>query len=149
MPNQAVLRTVVDELLDLVKARKKISVEDAAKELKMSMSSAQSIVDFLVEEKVFGIEYKFTTPYIYLYSEAPVMARAKEKGFTEDMITKDIFYRKARDKNVPQEFIEGMWRKFLKSHLIQIRGEFIKMSKEKKISEEKIEELWARYLSYL
>ena len=149
MPDGTILRTVVDELLDLVKAKKKISVEDAAKELKMSLSSTQAIVDFLVEEKVFGIEYKFTTPFIYLYSEAPLMARAKEKGFTDEMVTRDIFYKKANEKNIPKDLIEGLWRKFLKSNLTQIREEFMKKSKEKKISEEKIEELWTRYLSYL
>ena len=149
MPDETILRTVADELLDLVKSRKKISVEDAAKQLKMSLPSMQAIIDFLVEEKVFGIEYKFTTPYIYLYSEAPLMARAKEKGFTDEMVTRDMFYKKAKDKGLPSDLIEGLWRKFLKINLLQIREEFIRKSKEKKLSDEKIEELWGKYLSYL
>ena len=60
-----ILKTSVDDLYELVESRKKISVDDAAKLLKLPVNIVQSLVDFLVEESIFGIEYKFTTPYIY------------------------------------------------------------------------------------
>src|SRR3989338_6336391 len=92
-----VLRTVADELLELVGKHKKISVEDASKKLKMPAASVQALVDFLVEEKVFGIEYKFTTPYIYLYKEGVKQAKGKENSGRQD--------RRALEK-VPFIFID-------------------------------------------
>lgn len=149
MADDNVLTTVADELLELVKKHKKISVEEAAKRLKSPLATIQALVDFLVEERVFGIEYKFTTPYIYLYKEGVKEAKGKEKGFTSGLITKEQFYQKAKDKKVPYEHIEGMWRKYLQQNLVHIRDEFLKKAKEKKIPEGKIEELWNKYLSYL
>ncbi|MBI2651963.1 hypothetical protein HYX00_00735 [Candidatus Woesearchaeota archaeon] len=148
-PNDAILRTTADELFELVKKSKKISVEEAAKRLKMPLASAQALVDFLVEEKIFGIEYKFTTPYIYLYKEGIKEAKGKDKGLTKELITKEQFYERAKEKSVPYEHIEGLWRKYLQQNLAHIREEFLRKAKEKKVAEEKIEDLWKKYLAYL
>ena len=148
-PNDAVLKTLADELLELVKRHKKISVEDAAKKLKIPLSTIQALVDFLVEERIFGIEYKFTTPFVYPYKEGIKEAKGSDKSFTKELTTKEQFYEKAKGKNVPYEYIEGMWRKYLQQNLVHIREEFLRKAKEKKVPEEKIEELWKRYLGYL
>ena len=148
-PNDTVLRTTADELLEIVKKSGKISVEEASKKLKMPIASVQALVDFLVEEKVFGIEYKFTTPYVYLYKEGVKQAKIKEKSFAKGLITKEQFYLKAKEKNAPYEHIEGMWRRYLQQNLASIREEFLRKAREKKTPEDKIEELWKRYLSYL
>ena len=147
--NDIVLRTVADELLELVKKSGKISVEEAAKKLKMPASSIQALADFLVEERVFGIEYKFTTPYIYLYNEGVKEAKRKERSFAKGLVTKGQFYEKAKEKKVPYEHIEGLWRKYLQQNLTHIREEFLRKAREKKVPEGKIEELWKKYLSYL
>ena len=149
MPNAEVLRTTADELLELVKKSRKISVEEAAKRLNMPAASVQALVDFLVEEKVFGIEYKFTTPYIYLYKESIKGPKGKDKGFAKGLVTKEQFYQKAKEKKVPYEHIGGMWRKYLQQNLAHLREEFLRKAVEKKIPEKKIEELWKKYLSYL
>lgn len=148
-PNDSLLRTSADELFELVKKSSKISVEEAAKKLKMPIQTIQALADFLVEENVFGIEYKFTTPFIYLYKEGINEAKGKEKGFTTGLITKEQFYEKAKGKNIPYEHIEGMWRKYLQQNLVYIREEFLKKAKEKRIPEERIDGLWKKYLSYL
>lgn len=148
-PNDAVLRTVADELLELVKKSKKIPVEEAAKKLKMPVATMQALVDFLVEERIFGIEYKFTTPYVYIYKEGIKEAKGKDKSFTTELITKEQFYEKAKDKHVPYEHIEGLWRKYLQQNIANIREEFLGKARVKKIPEEKIEELWKKYLAYL
>ena len=148
-PDSPILRTVADELLELVRKSRKISVEDAAKALKMPIASVQALVDFLVEEKVIGIEYKFTTPYIYLYREGIKEAKQKEKSFAEGLITKDQFYTKAKTKKVPHENIGGMWRKYLQQNLAHIREEFMRNARQKKVPEENMEELLKKYISYL
>ena len=94
-----VLRTVADELLELVRKSKKISVEEAAKKLKMPVDSVQALVDFLVEEKIFGIEYKFTTPYVYISEKASKKPYALIPALPDEgqggkiVVTKDDFYR--------------------------------------------------------
>ena len=149
LPNDQILRTVADELLELVKKNKKISIEEVAKQLKMPLETAQALIDFLIEEKVFGIEYKITTPYVYLYKEGVKWAKGKEKIFTKELVTKEHFYKKANERNVPHEYIEGLWKKYLQQNLAEIKKEFFAKSREKKVPEAKIEELWKRYLSYL
>lgn len=148
-PHDIVLRTVADELVDLVVKSKKISIEEAAKKLKAPVQAIQALVDFLVEERVFGIEYKFTTPYIYPYKEDVKSAKVKDRSFAKDLITKEQFYKRAKERNVPYEHIGGLWRKYLQQNLTHLREEFLKKAKEKKISKEKTEELWKKYLAYL
>ena len=143
------IRTSADDLLDLVKKKGKISVEGASKELGVSASTVQALVDFLVEEKIFGIEYKFTTPYIFINDESSKHSSSKDKAFTKDLVTKEQFYKKAKARNVPYENIEELWRKYLQQNLENLRNEFLRKAKEKKIDEEKIDELWNRYISYL
>ena len=143
------IRTIADELFDLVKKSGKISIEDAAGKMKVPIATIQALVDFLVEDKVFGIEYKFTTPYIYLYKDDIKSAKSKDRNLTKGLVTKEQFYERAKLKNVPYEYIEGMWRKYLKQNITNIREEFLKKSTERKVTEDKTEELWKRYLSYL
>ena len=148
-PKETVIRTVADELFELVKKKGKISVEDASKEMKMPLATIQALVDFLVEEKVFGMEYKFTTPYIYLYKEGLKSAKAKDRSFTKELVTKEHFYEAAKRKKIPYEYIEGLWHKYLKQNITNMREEVLRKAKEKKVPEEKIDDLWKRYLAYL
>lgn len=148
-PTDSVIRTVADELLELVKKSGKISVEEAAKKMKVPLSTTQALVDFLVEEKVFGIEYKFTTPYIYMYKEGAKAKREKERSFAKGLITKEQFYQIAKEKKIPYEYIAGLWRKYLKQNIVNLREEFLKKANEKNTPEDKVEELWQKYLSYL
>lgn len=147
-PDDNVLKTIADELVELVRKNKKISVEEVAKKLKVSVGSVQALADFLVEEKIFGIEYKFTTPYIYIYKEFKV-PKGRERSLTDDLVTKEQFYERAKSRKVPYENIEGLWRKYLQQNLVNIRQEFMSKAKEKKVPEDKLEELWNRYLAYL
>ena len=147
-PNESVLRTSADDLLELVKKFKKISLEEAAKKLNIPIETMQSLIDMLVEEKIFGIEYKFTTPYIYLYSDG-TKAKGNDNNLPEGLITKERFYENAKSKKVPYEFIEGMWRKYLQENMKSIKDEFLMKARKKKLSNDEIEGLWNKYLSYL
>ena len=148
-PNDTILRTVADELLELVKESNKISLDEAAKKLKIPIATMEALVDFLVEEKIFGIEYKFTTPYIYLYKEGIKEIKGKEKFFTKKTLSREQFYSQAKEKNVPYENIEGTWKNYIRQNMGYIREAFMKKARERNIPEEKIEELWRRYLDYM
>ena len=148
--NQDILKTSADELFDLVKKRQKISVEEAAKLLRLPQMTVQSLVDFLVEEKIFGLEYKFTTPFIYLgKEELGKKAVSKKASFIAKLATKEGFYERSKSRNIPHEKIESLWRKYLNQNLHNIKDEFYQKAKSKNVSKEKIDALWKKYISYL
>lgn len=143
-----VLKTGADDLYELVKSRKKISVEDAAKLLKIPDDIVQSLVDFLVEEKIFGIEYKFTTPYIYLSQK-----KQKDIGFQsippKKIIAKEEFFQKADKWNIPFEKINDLWKRYLQENISAIKEDFYTKAQSRNIQKEKIEDLWKEYLANL
>lgn len=52
-------------MLKILETKGKLQMSDLAKELDTSMALVENWIKFLVEERIVGIEYKFTTPYIY------------------------------------------------------------------------------------
>jgi chromosome segregation ATPase len=58
------LKTGVDRLVSLIKERKRISVPQAAKELGVSPVVVEEWADFLEEDDVISIDYKFATPWL-------------------------------------------------------------------------------------
>ncbi len=131
----AKIRTSVDELMELVKKETKIPLPKAAKQLGVHEKTVQSWVDFLVEEHILGIEYKFTTPYIYVQDEER-LERAKKRD--ENYTLKDFkngFYAKARDKDIPEEQIPHMWREHLRYTLQQHKQHFIDECKRRGVPE--------------
>src|SRR5574338_41480 len=101
------VRTGVDELMELVREEKRISIPDAAKRLKQPEKVVQNWVDFLVEEKLLGIEYKFTTAYIYL--NAPEKALILKQVESMESLRKE-FLDHAKEKNIPQDKITALWK---------------------------------------
>ena len=143
-----VLKTSADDLYGLVRLRKKISVEDAAKILKMPDKVVQGLVDFLVEERIFGIEYKFTTPYIYLSQEKEKKIEIESKP-EKRLITKEEFFQKSRGWNIQLEKINDLWKKYIQENLESIKEEFYIKANSRNLSKEKIESLWNKYIDYL
>ena len=142
------LRTSADELYELVESKKKLSVEEAAKMLKVPVKTTQALVDFLVEEKIFGIEYKFTTPYVYINRE-----KQKDVEFQsippKKIITQEDFFRKANQWKVPSEKINHLWKRYVQENIGPIKEEFYSKAKSRNIPMEKIEVLWKKYLPHL
>ena len=146
-----VLRTSADELYELVRARKKISVEEAAKLIRVPINTVHALVDFLVEEKIFGIEYKFTTPYVYIIEERPNGSSSFQSSFTKNksMITKEEFFEKAKSWNISFDRIYELWNKYIKENLDALKKEFYMKAESRGVSRENIDMLWKKYLSYL
>ena len=143
-----VLKTSADDLYELVKSRKKISVEDAAKILKVPNKIVQALVDFLVEERIFGIEYKFTTPYVYISQEKEKKIELESKH-EKRLITKEEFFQKTSKWNIPSEKINNLWKKYIQENLDFIKEEFYIKANSRKLSKEWIDELWSKYSTYL
>lgn len=146
-----VLKTSADDLYELVKSRKKISVDQAAKLIRVPINTVHALVDFLVEEKIFGIEYKFTTPYVYIIEERPNGILSFQRSFTknESIITKEEFFEKAKNLNISFDKIYELWNKYIKENMDAIKEEFYIKAESRGMSRENIDMLWKKYLSYL
>ncbi|MFH1682470.1 MAG: hypothetical protein ABIA37_01615 [Candidatus Woesearchaeota archaeon] len=92
MVNTSVIETGVDKLVGLIKAKKKLSVQDAGKTLGVGPVVVQEWADFLEEEGIISIVYKFATPYLCERKLSREEVKTKEKEFHGK---KEGFIRKA------------------------------------------------------
>lgn len=92
MDDSSLIETGVDKLVNLVRKRKKISIPDAARQLGVSIVVVEEWADFLEDEGIISIEYKFTTPYLIerLFTKDELEKKQKEFGGK-----KEAFVRKA------------------------------------------------------
>jgi hypothetical protein len=144
--SEELIKTGVDELLELLGSGSKIPLADAAKKLDVTMDVVQAWVDFLVEERIVGIEYKFTTPFIYL--NKPMTAKGTEQS-AEDSITiltfKKEFFDRARKNNIPETHIEKFWKNHLSQELELKKKYFYFEANQRKINN--IDGTWKEYES--
>ena len=84
------IETAVDSLVRLVKEKKIIALDDAAKMLGVPENIVNEWVSFLEEDKVLKIEYKMTRPYIKVAEDTLGIAAEKEdvSSEKENMIRK-------------------------------------------------------------
>jgi len=140
-----ILRTDVDDFIALVKEKGKLTIKDAAKMLGVPDRTVEVWTDFLVEERILGTEYKFTTQYIYLNLERDKNAAV---GHGE-VDTKEDFFEKAKTKKIPEHQAKMLWFKYLTMNEAKIKDSFMKKAKTKGLSLEKTKELWGKYYRYL
>lgn len=143
--DQDILRTDVDDFIELVRKNGKMTLSEAAKTLKLTEKTIEAWTDFLVEEKILGVEYKFTTAYVYMCSEEQ---KRTEAGFS-DFDTKEEFYEKAKKKNIPDYQIKVLWIKYISQNEEKIKAYFYSRCKDRGLSDDKTEELWKKYYRHL
>ena len=146
--NDEVIKTGVDDLLELLKGVNKISLSDAAVKLGISTSLVQSWVDFLVEEEIIGIEYKFTKPLIYLNKTVGKnnVTVQSEVEFTLQNY-KEEFWRRAVQRNIPGESIDLFWKNHLKEVVESKRELFFREARKRKL--DNLDKLWEDYTKVL
>ncbi|MFH1916648.1 MAG: hypothetical protein ABIJ21_05255 [Nanoarchaeota archaeon] len=139
------ITTGVDDLITLLSQYPKLSIDEAGKRLNVSKKVLKAWIDFLVEEKILGIEYTFTTPFIYLNR---TQEQEKTKKIKEEKITyqnfKDEFYEKAKKSSIPEDKMKQYWQEHLKQRLIQNKEFFMQEISNKNLPHG--EELWEKYM---
>jgi DNA repair exonuclease SbcCD ATPase subunit len=115
----SIIETGVDKLVKLINIKARISSSDAARELGVSSTVVMEWADFLEEEGIISIEYKFTKPYLVSRKMTKKEVEAKSKEFSGK---KDVFIRKAE---VSLSFLEREAKK-----LNKVKEEFDKIKKE-------------------
>lgn len=88
----SVIETGVDKLVNFIRAKKRTSIPEAAKELGVGPVVVEEWADFLEEEGIISIEYKFATPYLVERQLTKEEVKDKEKEFHSK---KEGFVRKA------------------------------------------------------
>jgi predicted ArsR family transcriptional regulator len=145
MEEREVLRTEVDDFLELIKKHQKVSLPDAAKEMRVPVQTIQAWTDFLVEEGIVGIEYKFTTPYVYIEERKKGKGGIGYLGFD----TKETFYEKAKKRNIAEGQIRLLWLKYLQANEDSMKKVFSDKCRERGMPVEKVDLLWKKYYTYL
>lgn len=141
------LKTSADQLMDLVRSKGKMTVAEAAKALNVSEKTVQSWVDFLVDEHILGVEYKFTTPYIYVHSEERLAkVRTDDKHYKLSDF-KEIFLKYAREKQMSQDKLPVLWEEHIKRVVLGQRQFFMDEARRRGIQNP--ERLFERYLEGL
>ncbi|HLP79068.1 MAG TPA: hypothetical protein VK158_00375 [Acidobacteriota bacterium] len=140
---EGVITTGVDDFIQFLEKNKLVSIDNAAKILHVAEPILQSWVDFLLEEGIIGIEYKFITPYVYLVKKP--QETQTMLGFTY----KEDFFTKARNKGMPDARIQQLWLLYLNDNVEKLRQEFFLKAKNRDIAEDKIAPLWNKYLQIL
>jgi hypothetical protein len=143
-----VVETAVDQLIRLLEQKNEpIPMAEAAKVLNVPMKTLESWVEFLVEENILGIEYKFTKPFIYLNKpkkeekKKPVMAEEEKPKIDK---FKEEFHKKAIMSKIPKEKISFLWRNHMLNHVNKKRDYFFMIARNKGFTN--IEPLWNKYL---
>lgn len=89
---ESIITTGADKLVLIINNKKKLSFKEAAKELDVGIQVIQEWAEFLEEEGIITIEYKFATPYLVKRELTRKEIEEKAKDFK---IKKDSVIRKA------------------------------------------------------
>ena len=146
---EEVVRTGVDDLLDILAHSAKVPLTEVATKLKVDANVIQAWVDFLVEEGIVGIEYRFTTPYIYLNK---VVDDKKDESKEEDekvniQYFKRQFWEKAKSNNIPESQVEMLWKNHIFQAMELQKKYFFFEAQRRKL--QKPEDLWKEYKELL
>jgi hypothetical protein len=143
--SEEVVKTGVDELLELLAHSAKIPLTEVAAKLKLDAGVIQAWVDFLVEEGIVGIEYRFTTPYIYMNKVVEKKKEAKEQKEESYNVQyfKRQFYEKAKSNNIPESHRDMLWKNHITQALELQKKYFFFEAQRRKI--QNIDKLWEEY----
>ena len=115
-----IIETGVDKLVKLIQQKQKISIPDAAKELGVSLTVIEEWADFLEEEGIISIEFKFTKPFLTIRGLTKKQIKEKSKEFSGK---KENFIRKAEGTLT---FLENEEKKLkdVKDKFDELKGDF-------------------------
>lgn len=139
------IETDVDRLLHLLEKKGQMSLSDAAKALNIPLKTVQAWVDFLVEEKVIGVEYKFTSPHIFLNKGENTLTKRKKEEFNLNLkYFHDNFVRRARENKIPESKIHTLWENHLVNKLELVKSFFYEEARRRNVPD--IDTYWKRFV---
>ena len=122
------METGVDRMMSVLEEKGKLSLTDLAKALEMPEGTLQLWVDFLVEERILGVEYKFTKPFVFLNKKQEKKAIVQE--LPEVDFFKKEFFEEAKKRQIPTNQILDLWQNHL-DEAIEKQKEFFSVRQKK------------------
>ncbi|MFP4119042.1 MAG: hypothetical protein ACLFTH_03225 [Candidatus Woesearchaeota archaeon] len=130
--------TGVDDLLNYLEDKDKVSLKDAAKDLKIPEETLQLWVDFLVEERILGTEYKFTKPFIYLNKKQASKKQVKKTSKKRELKDfKKEYIENAVKKKISEEKAEELWKQHLEEAIDKLEEYFYREAKKRNLNNPK------------
>ena len=123
------VETGVDRMMSVLEEKGKLSLTELSAILKMPESTLQLWVDFLVEETILGVEYKFTKPYVFLNKKKSDKAVVEE--LPEITFFKNAFFEGAKKRQIPSDKILDLWQNHLNDAIEKQKEFFFRESKKK------------------
>jgi hypothetical protein len=141
---EGTITTGVDDLINYLQGKDRVAMQDAAAFLNVPLDILQAWTDFLVEEKILGLEYKFTKPFIYLNKEEkPKKNKLVEHTAVPLSQIKQEFEERARGKQIPAIKIPELWRSHVLSAIATKKAYFMEQANRRHLQD--IERLWEEY----
>ena len=113
------IETGVDKLVELIKEKKSVTVDEAAKLLSMPRELVEELAGFLEEREVIGIVYKFAVPYL-VYKE---LTREQSEEMAKQFAGRRVGF--VRKVDVALQNLEQN-----SEYLAKLKEEFTKLNKE-------------------
>ncbi len=129
------IETGVDRLVQFLEGKGKQSLKDVSSAIKVPESTLQLWIEFLVEEQVIGIEYKFTKPYIFLNTATTTSTLVEDTPDSKISlkIFKSEFFENAKNKMIPDSKIPLLWGKHLETALKKQSEYFIREAAKRQL----------------
>ncbi len=139
------VETGVDELIYYLEKHDRVSLKDVSSDLKIPEATLQLWVDFLVEERILGVEYKFTKPFIFLNKEDKARAVLSDADQAIHSIEdfKKEFFDEAKKKQLPEQKIPMLWQAHLDEALEKQKEFFLREARKRYLN--KPEEIFVAY----
>jgi len=134
------LETGVDDFMRCLEDGKKHSLQEIVSSLNIDMTTLQLWVDFLVEEKIIGVEYSFTKPFVFLNQPKNVIKQEEVIGIS---YFKDEFYNAAKLKKIPENKIEFFWKRHITDEINRLKELFMREARKRHLKN--VEVLWNNY----
>lgn len=145
---EGTIETDVDRLISIVKKKGEMSLNDLAKEMKVPVETVQAWVDFLVEEKILGVEYKFTVPHVFFNRGETTLTKKQHHEILQSINNfKEDFQKKARLNKIPPSKIDQLWKNHLLNEAELKRTFFFVEARKRGFRD--IESMWEEYKSHL
>lgn len=138
-----VLKTPVDELVELVKKNKNCTIKFLQSQLKISLETIEKWLVILEEYNVITINFKGFEGFVNISSEYEKETEKKEEIDIENL--KETFLEKTRNKNISYVETKKAWKLFLKRYEEEIKRLFIEKAKKEKYEIKKIGHAWDKY----
>jgi hypothetical protein len=128
---KVLIETGVDQLIAYLKQHEQANIETLAKELNTTPKIIESWAEFLMEENIIGIDYKLTTPYIYLIKQDKKDIKDIKKEYELKNANQDIHMK------------EYNWKRYIETSIDEHKNFFLKEARKRSLQNP--EELWEEY----